>query len=76
MRQQPVEQRKAYLVVPEEVFRLERCEQELGASFDKTKDIPKGMEDDVAKYREALLEAVVELDDDIMMQYLEVPISS
>ena len=72
MQQQSVEDRKAYMVVPEEGLRLERCEQELGASFDKTKDIPKGMEEDVAKYREALLEAVVELDDDIMMQYLEV----
>ena len=30
------------------------------------------MEEDVAKYREALLDATVELDDDIMEAYLEV----
>ena len=29
------------------------------------------MEDDVAKYREALLDAAVELDDDAMEAYLE-----
>ena len=46
--------------------------QELGASFESTSDIPAGMEDDVAKYREALLDAAVELDDDVMEAYLEV----
>ncbi len=46
--------------------------QELGASFDSTSDIPAGMEDDVAKYREALLDAAVELDDNVMEAYLEV----
>lgn len=46
--------------------------QELGASFDSVSDIPAGMEDDVAKYREALLDAAVELDDGVMEAYLEV----
>ena len=46
--------------------------QELGASFDSTSDIPAGMEDDVAQYREALLDAAVELDDNVMEAYLEV----
>lgn len=46
--------------------------QELGASFDKSKDIPAGMEVDVAKYREALVDAAVELDDEVMEAYLEV----
>lgn len=46
--------------------------QELGASFDAVSDIPAGMEDDVAKYREALLDAAVELDDAVMEAYLEV----
>lgn len=34
------------------------------------------MEDDVAKYREALLDAAVELDDDVMEAYLEVCFNS
>ena len=46
--------------------------QELGASFNETDDIPAGMEDDVAKWREALLEAAVEIDDAAMEAYLEV----
>ena len=46
--------------------------QELGASFESSDKIPAGMEDDVAKYREALLEAAVEQDDDAMEAYLEV----
>ncbi len=46
--------------------------QELGASFEKTSDIPAGMEEDVAKWREALIDAAVELDDAAMEAYLEV----
>ena len=46
--------------------------QELGASFNENDDIPAGMEDDVAKWREALLEAAVEIDDAAMEAYLEV----
>ena len=51
------------------------AEQELGASFETTDAIPAGMEEEVKKYREILLEAAVELDDDIMEAYLEVSIA-
>ena len=34
--------------------------------------IPEGMEDQVKEYREALLEGVVEMDDEAMEAYLEV----
>ena len=46
--------------------------QELGASFETSDEIPKGLEADVAKYREILVESAVELDDDVMEAYLEV----
>ena len=46
--------------------------QELGASFNENDEIPAGMEDEVAKWREALLEAAVEIDDAAMEAYLEV----
>ncbi|MEL6159386.1 MAG: elongation factor G [Cyanobacteria bacterium J06623_5] len=34
-------------------------------------DVPEDMKDKVAEYREALIEAAVEIDDDVMEQYLE-----
>lgn len=46
--------------------------QELGASFEESDTIPSGMEDEVAKWREALIEAAVEMDDEVMEAYLEV----
>ncbi len=46
--------------------------QELGASFEESDTIPSGMEDEVAQYREALVEAAVEMDDTAMEAYLEV----
>ncbi|KAK9809333.1 hypothetical protein WJX73_006221 [Symbiochloris irregularis] len=45
--------------------------EELGASFDTTDEIPKGMEEDVKKYREILVEAAVEVDDAALEAYLE-----
>jgi hypothetical protein len=45
--------------------------QELGASFDEI-DIPEDMAELAAEYREKLIDAVVELDDDVMMAYLDV----
>ena len=44
--------------------------EELGASFDET-DIPDDLADLAAEYREKLIEAVVEVDDDVMMAYLD-----
>jgi elongation factor G len=46
--------------------------QELGAKFESSSDIPAGMEEDIAKWREALIDAAVELDDAAMEAYLEV----
>lgn len=46
--------------------------QELGANFEISDEIPQGMEDQVRDYREALLEGVVEMDDEAMEAYLEV----
>ena len=37
----------------------------------KVEDIPADMVEDAKKYREALVEAIAECDDDIMMKYLE-----
>ena len=45
--------------------------QELGAKFDEV-DIPADLAELAAEYREKLVEAVVELDDDVMMAYLDV----
>ena len=59
--------------------RLSGCwqsEQELGASFETSDEIPKGLEEDVKKYREILLDAAVELDDDVMEAYLEARLTS
>ncbi|KAI3429314.1 hypothetical protein D9Q98_005409 [Chlorella vulgaris] len=44
--------------------------EELGASFDEI-DIPEDMAELAAEYREKLIDAVVELDDDVMMAYLD-----
>ena len=46
--------------------------QELGASFDKSDEIPADIADQVAEYREKLIDMAVELDDDVMERYLEV----
>ena len=45
--------------------------EELGATFEET-DIPADMVDQCAEYREKLVEAAVEVDDDAMMAYLDV----
>ncbi len=45
--------------------------QELGANFDVV-DIPAEFAEISAEYREKLVDAVVELDDDVMMAYLDV----
>ncbi|KAK9860335.1 hypothetical protein WJX84_005530 [Apatococcus fuscideae] len=45
--------------------------EELGANFELSDKIPEGMEDQVREYREALLEGVVEMDDEAMEAYLE-----
>lgn len=45
--------------------------EDLGASFESTDVIPAGMEEDVATYREQLLESAVELDDDATEAWLE-----
>lgn len=44
--------------------------EELGANFDVV-DIPEEHKEDAAKYREKLIETVVEIDDDAMMMFLE-----
>ena len=46
--------------------------QELGASFEESDEIPAAIADLVEEYREKLVEAAVELDDDVMEAYLEV----
>ena len=45
-------------------------ESDLGAKFD-TVDIPADLADQAAEYREKLVESVAELDDEVMMAYLE-----
>lgn len=45
--------------------------QELGAKFEEV-DIPEDMAELAAEYREKLIEQVAELDDDVMMAYLDV----
>ena len=45
--------------------------QELGASWEEL-DIPESLADQAAEYREKLIDAVVEVDDDVMMAYLDV----
>ncbi|CAE8727780.1 unnamed protein product [Polarella glacialis] len=45
--------------------------EELGASWDISDVIPAGMEADVAKYRENLIEKAVEQDEEVLMAYLE-----
>lgn len=45
--------------------------QELGAKYDVV-DIPADLADIAAEWREKLIEAVCELDDDAMLMYLEV----
>jgi elongation factor G len=44
--------------------------EELGAKFEET-DIPADLADQAAEWREKLVEAVVEVDDDAMMAYLD-----
>ena len=46
--------------------------QELGASFEESGEIPAEIKSLVEEYREKLVEAAVELDDDVMEAYLEV----
>jgi elongation factor G len=43
----------------------------LGAEFEVKDEIPDGMEDLVAEYRENLIEKAVEQDEDALMEYLE-----
>ena len=45
-------------------------ESKLGESYD-TVDIPDDMKEKAAEYREALIEAVAEMDDDVMEKYFE-----
>ncbi len=45
-------------------------DESLGAEFEYT-DIPEDMADKAAEYREALIETVVELDDDVMERFFE-----
>mmetsp|Transcript_67763 Transcript_67763/g.153235 ORF Transcript_67763/g.153235 Transcript_67763/m.153235 type:complete len:812 (+) Transcript_67763:64-2499(+) len=44
---------------------------EMGAKYEVTDDIPEGMEELVAEYREKLVEKAVEQDEEILMNYLE-----
>eukprot|EP00929_Paragymnodinium_shiwhaense_P049206 TRINITY_DN2483_c0_g1_i10.p1 TRINITY_DN2483_c0_g1~~TRINITY_DN2483_c0_g1_i10.p1 ORF type:complete len:815 (+),score=190.89 TRINITY_DN2483_c0_g1_i10:65-2509(+) len=44
---------------------------EMGAKFDEIDGIPEGMEDLVAEYREKMIEAAVEQDEEILEQYME-----
>jgi len=45
--------------------------EKLGAEFDIKDEIPEGMEDLVAEYREKLIEHAVEMDEEVMEAYLE-----
>mmetsp|Transcript_61536 Transcript_61536/g.190589 ORF Transcript_61536/g.190589 Transcript_61536/m.190589 type:complete len:515 (-) Transcript_61536:152-1696(-) len=45
--------------------------EEMGAKFDVLDEIPEGMEDLVAEYREKLIEKAVEQDEEAMEAYLE-----
>jgi len=45
--------------------------EELGATWEEL-DIPADMAKDAAEWREKLIDAVVEMDDDVMMAYLDV----
>jgi len=45
--------------------------EEMGAKYDITDDIPEGMEDLVAEYREKLIEKVLEQDEEAMDAYLD-----
>jgi len=44
---------------------------ELGAKFEESDDIPEGMEDLIAEYREKLIEKAVEQDEEAMDAYLD-----
>ena len=44
---------------------------ELGAKFDVTDEIPEGMEEEVEKWRENLIEKAVEQDEEVLEAYLE-----
>lgn len=58
----------------DDTARLAACDhdlQELGAKYDEV-DIPEDMAELAAEYREKLIEQVAELDDDVMMAYLDV----
>ncbi|MEE9347162.1 MAG: elongation factor G [Robiginitomaculum sp.] len=46
------------------------ADTELGAKYD-TVDVPADMVDDVAKYREALIETVAEMDDSVLEAYFD-----
>jgi elongation factor G len=43
----------------------------LGAEFEEKDEIPEGMEDLVAEYREKMIETVVEQDEEVMEKFLE-----
>jgi elongation factor G len=44
--------------------------EELGAKFDVKDEIPKGLESDIKKYREQLVEKIAETDDALLSKYL------
>merc|ERR1719210_1415900 len=44
---------------------------EMGAKFNESDDIPEGMEEKVAEYREKLVEKAVEQDEEVLEQYFE-----
>jgi elongation factor G len=50
-------------------------EDELGVSFERT-EIPEDMKEQAEEYREYLMEALAEEDDDFMMEYLEGDVST
>merc|ERR1719188_44128 len=43
----------------------------MGAKFNESDDIPEGMEEKVAEYREKLVEKAVEQDEEVLEQYFE-----
>lgn len=50
-------------------------EDDLGVNFDRV-EIPEDMQDEAAEYRETLMEALAEEDDEFMMKYLEGEVST
>ncbi|MDX9746363.1 MAG: elongation factor G [Syntrophales bacterium] len=49
---------------------LRWSDRDLGASYDVS-DVPEAMRDEVERYRESMIEALAEVDDDIADRYLE-----